>query len=128
MNPCTFRSILLSAALLCAAGSSFAQQSGPETAPPVPAGKVKPKAKAKPAMPIVKPSAAKVPIEKQVDINHANKADLMKVPGVTDVLADKIIAGRPYRSKSNLVTHNILPFDLYTQIKGQIHARQTPAK
>src|SRR3972149_5788560 len=46
-------------------------------------------------------AAAKV---KPVDINSASKAELKKLPGISGAAADKIIAGRPYLSKANLVT------------------------
>ena len=64
---------------------------------------------------------------KLVDINSASKAELMKLPGIDDAEADKIIAGRPYLSKAHLVTHNIIPRGIYEQIKGQIIAIQKPA-
>jgi len=119
MNPCMFRSMLISATLLSFAVGSQAQQAGPETKAVPVAGKAKAKSP--------KPPKAKLPIEQLVDINNAAKPDLKKLPGVTDAIADKIVAGRPYRSKANLVTHNILPHDLYTKIKGLVYARQNPA-
>lgn len=60
---------------------------------------------------------------KEVNINFATKAELKKLPGITDALADKIIAGRPYNTKANLVLHNILSMNLYEPIKHMISAR-----
>ena len=57
---------------------------------------------------------------KLVDINHASKTELQTLPGITPVLADKIIAGRPYNSKAFLVTHNIIPEALYHNISASI--------
>ena len=59
-----------------------------------------------------------------VDINSASKAQLKRIPGINDALADKIIAGRPYLSKAHLVTRNILSGVHYAQIKDLIIARQ----
>src|ERR1019366_10255009 len=46
---------------------------------------------------------------KLVDINSANKEELKKLPGIGDVEADKIIAGRPFGNKASLVINNIIP-------------------
>lgn len=59
-----------------------------------------------------------------MDINSASKAQLKKIPGINDAVADKIIAGRPYLSKANLVTRNIISGAHYAQIKDLIIARQ----
>ena len=48
---------------------------------------------------------AKMPM---CDINTASKADLMKIPGVGDVTAGKIIAGRPFANKAQLVSKGIM--------------------
>jgi DNA uptake protein ComE-like DNA-binding protein len=68
--------------------------------------------------------AAKV---KLVDINSAGKAELKTLPGISDAEADKIIAGRPYLSKANLFTQNIVSRDAYEQIKGLVIAKQNKA-
>jgi DNA uptake protein ComE-like DNA-binding protein len=57
-----------------------------------------------------------------IDLNTAAKAQLMTLPGITAAYADKIIAGRPYRSKANLITHKILPVDVYSQIHSLVAA------
>lgn len=61
---------------------------------------------------------------KRVDINSAGKERLMKLPGIGDAEAAKIIAGRPYRSKADLLTNNILPDSIYEPIKRLIVAKQ----
>lgn len=69
-----------------------------------------------------------IPASQRVDINSATKEQLKKLPGVTEVYADKIIAGRPYLTKIHLVNHDVLPFALYESLKGRIVARQKDAK
>ena len=61
---------------------------------------------------------------KLVDINSADKAALIKLPGMTDALADKIIAGRPYGSKAWLLSNNVIDTAAYDSIKARIEARQ----
>lgn len=64
---------------------------------------------------------------KTINLNSASKAELMRLPGVDEALAVKIIAGRPYRSKYELVTRGIMPRDTLQTIKKQVSARQTEA-
>ena len=61
---------------------------------------------------------------KLVDINGANKAALMKLPGITDAQADKIIANRPYGSKTWLVTNKVIAEPAFYAIKPLIEAKQ----
>lgn len=61
---------------------------------------------------------------KPVDINGASKAALIGLPGITDVEADKIIAGRPYGSKTWLITNQVLDRKTYEGIKGLVEAKQ----
>lgn len=69
-----------------------------------------------------KPKAA--PKVKLVDINSAKKEELKTLPGISDTLADKIIAGRPYGSKAWLVSHNIIDVAVYGGLKQQVIAKQ----
>ena len=66
---------------------------------------------------------------KAVDVNRASKDELKKLPGITDAMADKIIAGRPYLTKSRLVTENIIPMMTFQAIRDRIAAVYvTPAQ
>lgn len=60
---------------------------------------------------------------KLVDLNHASKAELKSLPGISDAMASKIIAGRPYNSKAAIVTDGIVPVGIYVAIKKRIEVR-----
>jgi competence protein ComEA len=59
-----------------------------------------------------------------VDINSATKDQLSALPGIGDKYSDKIIAGRPYANKSQLVSKKVLPQGVYNKISGMIIVKQ----
>jgi DNA uptake protein ComE-like DNA-binding protein len=67
--------------------------------------------------------AAQTDQAQYVNVNNASKNLLMTLPGINDVLAQKIIDNRPYKNKEELKTKKIIPADLYEKIKDRIITR-----
>jgi competence protein ComEA len=62
-----------------------------------------------------------------VDINAATKDELSALAGIGDAYSQKIIEGRPYNTKRDLLTRKILPQETYDQVKDKIIAHHAAA-
>ena len=92
-------SALLGFSLLCAQGPATAKKSA--------------------SAPSAKPAQSAV-----LDINTATAEQLQTIPGIGDVYARKIIEGRPYKAKSELVQKKILPSGVYEKVKDRMVAHR----
>lgn len=64
------------------------------------------------------------PPEARVDINHASLAELLKVPGLTQSWAARIVRFRPYRTKLDLLDRGVLSGEVYDRIKDFVIAHR----
>lgn len=106
---------ILSVLALVAIGPLMTAQLTAQTAPKA--------AAAKPAA-TAKPSAANPHKSDPLDLNTASPDQLMALPGIGTAYGKRIIDGRPYTAKNQLVTRGIVPKATYEGIADQIIAKK----
>jgi competence protein ComEA len=110
---------------LTVAAPVFAQPATTPTNPTPPAGAMAPAMPAAPKAPdTVSHSTAAVPKAGLVDLNTATAVELKGLPGITDADSAKIIQGRPYTDKNQLVSRHVVSEATYDKIKDQVVAKQ----
>jgi competence protein ComEA len=70
------------------------------------------------------PAQIKIPDSERLDVNRASLTDLEKLPGMTQIWAERIVRFRPYHSKLDLVNKGIIPPHVYHKIEPFVVAHR----
>jgi competence protein ComEA len=62
--------------------------------------------------------------DKPLDLNTATKEQLLTLPGMTEAVGDRVIAGRPYNAPGDVVTRRIMPKTEYDKIADLVTAKK----
>ena len=65
-------------------------------------------------------------VQHYIDLNSASRKELMTLPGIGASEAHRIVANRPYLTKTDLVTKDVLPVGPFLSLKRLVVALPTP--
>lgn len=63
-----------------------------------------------------------------LDLNTATPEELARLPGMGPAYARRVVEGRPYSAKNQLMTRGVLPASAYEQIKDHVVAHRPPKR
>lgn len=126
MSKQLFSGLALSLSLLftSAAGADDKAKPAPTKAPEKAPAKAPEKA---PAKTDDKAPAKTAPKAAELDLNTATEKELAALPGIGDAIAKKIVAGRPYTKKDQLISKKIVTQAVYDKFKDAVIAKQADA-
>ena len=53
----------------------------------------------------------------RIDLNRANRSELVRLPGMTQEVADRVIQNRPYRKLDELISKKVIGKKHFAQIR-----------
>ena len=116
---------MLLAAVVAAPAIAGQNVPGGAAAPDTGSGQRAPQASTATRAPAAGSQAASAPAQYYVDLNSASRKQLMTLPGIGAEEAARIIANRPYLSKTDLVNKNVLPMGPFLSLRHLVVAMPT---
>ena len=71
-------------------------------------------------------TGAKHAMTPRIDLNSATSDDLQKLPGIDAATADKIVAARPFKSRSELLSRKLVTKAEYSKLASRITVKAEP--
>lgn len=99
---------------------SLSSSSAPPTSMPPSSGAASSSAKSAQSAVSLGMPAESAPALPLLNINKVSSAELVLSLGITQDVADRIVSNRPYKVKGELVAKNVVPKDVFDDIKDRI--------